>query len=147
MWDLQLRYNIGVTRLYTDPTAEGVLALLLTRPCSLQRVSMTRVCTFFSQIILQKSLTVPGKGPWAAINSFLELWPCQIQQPPPCKHKHPASSVFQEVYQHFQTWMRMMVEKKLDLSKRIRSWCDVYRYWSNEQQKGFAECQYAPECS
>lgn len=63
MWDLQLRYNIGVTRLYTGPTAEGALALLLTRPCSLQRVSMTRVCTFFSQIILQKSLTVAGKGP------------------------------------------------------------------------------------
>lgn len=40
-----------------------VVVLLLTRPCSLQRVSMTRVCTFFSQIILQKSLTVGGRGP------------------------------------------------------------------------------------
>lgn len=50
-----------------------VFELLLTRPCSLQRVSMTRVCTFFSQIILQNSLTVAGRGPWAAMNSFLEL--------------------------------------------------------------------------
>lgn len=50
-----------------------VFVLLLTRPCSLQRVSMTRVCTFFSQTILQKSLTVAGRGPWAAMNSFLEL--------------------------------------------------------------------------
>lgn len=40
-----------------------VCVLLLTRPCSLQRVSMTKVCTFFSQIILQNSLTVVGRGP------------------------------------------------------------------------------------
>lgn len=45
---------------------------ILTLPCSLQRVSMTTVWTFFSQTILQNSLTVAGKGPWAAMNSFLE---------------------------------------------------------------------------
>lgn len=74
-----LNFNMSAACAFTrafakeDRPVVSVLGALLTRPCSLQRVSMTSVWTFFSQIILQKHLTVAGKGPWAAINSLLEL--------------------------------------------------------------------------
>lgn len=45
----------------------------LTRPPSTQLVTMTMPLTFCSQIILQKSLTVDGSGPWVAMYSLLFL--------------------------------------------------------------------------
>lgn len=45
----------------------------LTRPPSTQLVTITMPFTFCSQIILQKSLTVDGSGPWVAIYSLLFL--------------------------------------------------------------------------
>lgn len=41
-----------------------------TRPFSKHCVSMAMVFVLVSQIILQKSATVPGRGPWVAMNSL-----------------------------------------------------------------------------
>ena len=49
------------------------ILVILTLPLSTQRVNITISKQFCSQIMRQKSSLVAGKGPWAAMNSRLEL--------------------------------------------------------------------------
>lgn len=57
--------------LYT--TVSSILNICLTLPLSVQLVTMMMACDLFSQTILQKSLTVDGSGPWAAMYCLLAL--------------------------------------------------------------------------
>ena len=59
--------NIHSNTIYDD------ISVTLTRPLSTQRVNITISKQFCSQIMRQKSSLVAGRGPWAAMNSRLEL--------------------------------------------------------------------------
>ena len=64
----------------------------LTRPDSTQLVSMTRVWLCCSQTMRQKSPTVCGRGPWAAMNSrgLQRPWREADRSGPPCPRPLPS---------------------------------------------------------